>query len=79
MTDAEMIGMEFVHFKGGHYQILDFAKFSETTEEVVVYRTLYGAREHWVRPRKMFFEEITRDGKTMPRFRPLREGEESAL
>ena len=79
MTDEELIGKEFVHCKGGHYQILDFAKFSETTEEMVVYRALYGAHEHWVRPRKMFFEDVVRDGKTMPRFRPLMDGEASEL
>lgn len=62
-------GREFVHFKGKRYQLLDFAKDSETEELMVVYRTLYGAMEHWVRPAKMFLEEIERDGCVGPRFR----------
>ena len=69
MTDEELIGKEFVHFKGGHYRLEGFATDSETLECMVVYRALYGERGLWVRPRKMFFEEVTRDGKTFPRFR----------
>ena len=64
-----LIGREFVHFKGKRYQLLDFAKNSETEELMVVYRTLYGAMEHWVRPAKMFFETIERDGYVGPRFK----------
>ena len=64
-----LIGREFVHFKGKRYQLLDFAKNSETEELMVVYRTLYGAMEHWMRPVKMFFETIERDGYVGPRFK----------
>ena len=45
-----------------------FAKDSETLEEMVVYRALYGDGGLWVRPAKMFFETIERDGKKMKRF-----------
>ena len=69
MTDEELIGKEFAHFKGGHYRLEGFATDSETLECMVVYRALYGERGLWVRPRKMFFEEVTRDGRTFPRFR----------
>ena len=48
-----------------------FAKDSETLEEMVVYRALYGERGLWVRPAKMFFETIERDGRTMKRFEPV--------
>ena len=68
------IGREFAHFKGGRYRLEGFAKDSETLEEMVVYRALYGEGGLWVRPAKMFFETIERDGKTMKRFEPL-EGE----
>ena len=64
----EMIGREFRHFKGNLYRIEGFAKDSETLEEMVVYRALYGDGGLWVRPAKMFFETIERDGKTMKRF-----------
>ena len=47
------------------------AKDSETLEEMVVYRALYGEGGLWVRPAKMFFETIERDGRTMKRFEPV--------
>ena len=34
-------------------------------------RALYGEHGLWVRPEKMFFETIERDGKRMKRFEPL--------
>ena len=75
MTDEQtgLIGREFRHFKGGHYRIECFAKDSETLEEMVVYRALYRERGLWVRPAKMFFETIERDGKKMKRFELLEE------
>ena len=65
---TSLIGREFVHFKGGHYRLEGFAKDSETLEEMVVYRALYGDGGLWVRSAKMFFGTIERDGKTMKRF-----------
>ena len=49
------------HFKGTRYQILFFAQDSETREEVVVYRALYGERGVWVRPKAMFFSAVDRE------------------
>ena len=63
-----LVGREFVHFKGGNYRLEGFARDSETMEEKVVYRALYGDGGLWVRPAKMFFETIERDGKKMKRF-----------
>jgi cyclomaltodextrinase len=56
------------HFKGNEYEVIGIAKDSETLEEMVVYRALYGERGLWVRSASMFGEFIERDGKTMPRF-----------
>ena len=56
------------HFKGNMYRVLYNAKHSETMEDMVVYQALYGEKGIWVRPRAMFCEEITRDGKTFKRF-----------
>ena len=67
----KFIGCEFRHFKGGHYRLEWFAKDSETLEPMAVYRALYGEGGLWVRPAKMFFETIVRDGKTMKRFELL--------
>ena len=66
-----LIGRMFRHFKGNLYRLEGFAKDSETLEEMVVYRALYGDGGLWVRPAKMFFETVERDGKTMKRFELL--------
>ena len=56
------------HFKGMEYEVLGIAKHSETLEEMVVYRALYGDGGLWVRPAAMWNEMVERDGKTFPRF-----------
>ena len=56
------------HFKGNEYEVLYLAKHSETLEEMVVYRALYGERGVWVRPSAMWNEMVTRDGETKRRF-----------
>ena len=59
---------EYRHYKGKEYEVIGIAKHSETLEELVVYQALYGERGLWVRPIKMFLEEVEVDGKKMPRF-----------
>ncbi|SLM47130.1 conserved protein of unknown function [Nitrospira japonica] len=59
------------HYKGDEYEVVGTARHSETEEEFVVYRALYGARGLWIRPRAMFEETVTVDGKDVPRFRFL--------
>ncbi len=59
---------KYRHFKGNEYEVLGVAKNSETLEETVVYRALYGDKELWVRPLSMWEETINRDGKTFKRF-----------
>ena len=56
------------HFKGNYYELLGVARHSETLEELVVYRALYGERGLWVRPLSMWNETVMRDGKPVPRF-----------
>ena len=56
------------HFKGNEYEVLHVARHSETLEEMVVYRALYGEGQVWVRPLSMFLDTVTRDGVTLPRF-----------
>ena len=56
------------HFKGMEYQVMGVAKHSETLEEMVVYRALYGEGGLWVRPAAMWNEIVERDGKSFPRF-----------
>ena len=56
------------HYKGNEYEVLGVARHSETLEELVVYRPLYGDHGLWVRPRKMFDECVEVNGKKVPRF-----------
>ncbi len=64
------------HFKGKEYEVLFTAKHSETEEEMVVYRQLYGEYGIWVRPASMWEEIVERDGKTYQRFTYI--GDENA-
>ena len=64
---------KYEHYKGGQYEVLGVAKHSETMEEFVVYRALYGEGELWVRPLKMFLEEVYFGGKKVPRFKYVKD------
>lgn len=60
------------HYKQGHeYEVLGMARHSETEEEFVVYRALYGERGLWVRPMAMFLETVMVEGIPRPRFQQL--------
>lgn len=59
------------HFKGKEYQVIGTARHSETLEEMVVYRALYGEGGLWVRPAAMWSETVERDGYCGPRFIPV--------
>lgn len=55
------IGRVYRHFKGNYYFVENVAYDSETKERMVVYKPLYNredGRSIWVRPEKMFLEEI---------------------
>ena len=60
---------KYEHYKGGQYEVLGIAKHSETMEEFVVYKALYDEGELWIRPIKMFLEEVEFSGKKIPRFK----------
>ena len=49
------------HFKGDYYLVEDVARHSETGEEMVVYRRLYGDGSLWIRPKAMFLEPVDRE------------------
>ncbi len=48
----------YKHFKGDYYLVEDIAKYSETKEEMVLYRKLYDDGSLWVRPKDMFLSEV---------------------
>lgn len=55
------IGKVYRHFKGNYYFVENIAYDSETQERMVVYKPLYKREDNkttWVRPEKMFLEEI---------------------
>lgn len=63
------------HFKGGKYKALMEGKDSETQEAVVIYQALYGEHGVWVRPKKMFYENVEREDYSGPRFTEISEEE----
>lgn len=67
MTEVIKNGI-YRHFKGNEYQVLDIGYDCETTEEVVIYKALYGDGKIWVRAKKDFCATVCRDGKTFERF-----------
>ena len=73
LMPEEIIRGKYRHFKGNEYEVVGFAKDSETCEKMVIYRALYGERELWVRPYEMFREIIERDGKQIRRFEKIDE------
>lgn len=56
------------HFKGNKYELIYIAKHSETLEDLVVYKALYGECGIWVRPLSMWEEMVEHNGKTVKRF-----------
>jgi hypothetical protein len=56
------------HYKGNQYEVIGFAKNSETLEDMVIYKALYGEYGTWVRPLSMWGNDIEINGKTVKRF-----------
>jgi hypothetical protein len=56
------------HYKGGLYEVIGTARHSETCEPMTLYRALYGEKGLWVRPARMFDEDVTAHGVTQRRF-----------
>ena len=60
MENQVKIGKVYRHFKGNYYFVENVALDSETKERLVVYKPIYDRLDSkiWVRPEKMFLEEI---------------------
>ncbi len=61
----------YIHFKGNEYEVIGVAKDSETQEEYVVYKAMYGDEGLWIRSKAMFCEIVEVDGKKVNRFKKL--------
>ena len=57
MREIKIKGI-YKHFKNKYYIVEDIAYDSETQEQMVVYRRLYGDNSLWVRPLAMFLSEV---------------------
>ncbi len=58
----------YIHFKGNRYEVLGMVKHSETLEDMVLYKALYGEGGVWVRPASMWNEEVLHNGNKVKRF-----------
>lgn len=62
----------YLHYKGKRYEVIDVAKHTETLEIMVIYKALYKGDfpegTLWLRPLTMFQENVTVNGKLVPRF-----------
>jgi hypothetical protein len=63
---------KYQHYKGNFYEVIGVGRHSETLEEVVIYKALYegefGQNSLWVRPKQMFSETVSFEGKEVKRF-----------
>lgn len=58
-----LIGKIYRHYKGDYYLVEGFATHSETGEQMVIYRQLYGNGKLYVRPYNMFLDKINKNGQ----------------
>ncbi len=62
-------GEIYEHYRGKRYKILSVGRSEATLEECIVYQALYGDRDVWVRPLRMFLEKVVVEGESQPRFK----------
>ena len=67
------------HYKGNEYEVIGFARHSETLEDMVIYKALCGERGTWVRPLSMWENPIELGGKTVKRFEYIGEKEQEII
>lgn len=73
-TDIILFG-KYQHYRTKNlYEVIGFALHSETHEDMVIYKALYhcemfGKGRIWVRPKKMFLEQVMHENCVVPRFK----------
>lgn len=68
MIDCELKTGVYRHFKGNEYEVLGIGYDCDTTEEMVIYKALYGEGKIWIRRKTEFCDMVERDGKIFKRF-----------
>lgn len=70
-----LIGKKFKHYKTGNiYMLINYAKDSETLEDMVSYQRISGPDTTiWSRPFDMFFEKVEVNGELVDRFELVKE------
>ncbi len=66
-------GQRYRHYKGNTYVVIAVGLHHKTQQVLVVYQGEYddpdfGPHPVWIRPRDMFEERISIDGRSVPRF-----------
>jgi len=56
------------HYKGNKYEVVGFAKHSESLEDLVIYKALKADGGTWARPLSMWSELVEVDGESVKRF-----------
>lgn len=64
----EIVLGKYRHFKGNEYEVIGFAKHSESGEQLVIYKSLANSEEVWARPYEMFRETVWHNGQQIKRF-----------
>ncbi len=68
----EVVLGKYRHFKGNEYEVIGFAKHSESGENLVIYKSVNNADDVWARPYDMFIEVVEHNGETVNRFSPIK-------
>lgn len=77
MKENEVPCGKYRHYKTGNlYEVIGNARHSETYEEMIIYKALYncdkfGDNQIWIRPKKMFIENVIYDGNYVLRFQRI--------
>lgn len=79
MQQDVKVGALYRHFKNHLVRVIGVAKHSETQEELVIYEKMEDVGDAkkgslWARPKAMFLEDVTREGRTFPRFQYVDDG-----
>lgn len=68
IINSKILPGNYRHFKGNEYEVIGIARHSETEEELVVYKALYGSQGLWIRPLSMWNEIVDYNGDKVRRF-----------